>query len=140
MKRTVSNQSGFTLIELILVIAILGILAVAVAPSFTNLLTNASTTGGLGTAGAIQSGINTMYAENVAANTTPFWVTTLDSASNGACSTSNPCFGNVVQPITSGSWTRVSDTEYAYENAGVSQTHTYDPSTGTFQCTAGTCS
>lgn len=140
MKRIINNQSGFTLIELILVIAILGILAVAVAPSFTNLLTSASTTGGLGTAGAIQSGINTMYAENVASNTTPFWVATLDSASNGVCSTSNPCFSNVVQPITSGSWARVSNTQYTYDNAGVSQTYTYDSATGTFQCSSGTCS
>lgn len=137
--KKLNNQSGFTLIELILVIAILGILAVAVAPSFTNLLTSASTTGGRGTAGAIQSGINTQYAERVANNTTPFWVATLDGAANGACSTANPCFGTVAQAVTSSSWTRVSDTEYTYSNAGVDQTWTYTPATGTLTCTAGTC-
>src|SRR3989338_6222289 len=108
MKTKITNQSGFTLIELILVIAILGILAVAVAPSFTNLLTNASTTGGRGTAGAIQSGINTMYAENVAGNVTAapgssaaFWPTLLDACAGGVCTTANPCFSNVAQEITS---------------------------------------
>jgi prepilin-type N-terminal cleavage/methylation domain-containing protein len=137
--KKLNNQSGFTLIELILVIAILGILAVAVAPSFTNLLTNASTTGGRGTAGAIQSGINTAYAERVASNTTPFWVATL-SGNAGACSTTNPCFGNVVQPITSGNWTvTTAGTVFTYSNAGVSQTWTYTPATGTLTCTAGTC-
>lgn len=139
MKTKINNQAGFTLVELILVIAILGILAVAVAPSFTNLLSSASTTGGRGTGGAIQSGINTKYAENVANNTSPAWPATLDAASNAACSTSNPCFGSVVQAITSGGWTRVSDTSYTYSNAGVSQTWTYAPTTGKFSCTAGTC-
>lgn len=139
MKRTLKNEAGFTLIELILVIAILGILAVAVAPSFTNLLSSASTTGGRGTGGAIQSGINTVYSENVLNDVTPAWPATLDSASNAECSTSNPCFGGVVQEITGGGWTRSSDTEYAYSNAGVSQTWTYDTTTGKFSCTAGDC-
>lgn len=139
MKTKINNQAGFTLVELILVIAILGILAVAVAPSFTNLLSSASTTGGRGTAGAVQSGINTKYAENVANNTSPFWPATLDSSANAACSTANPCFGTVVQPITSGGWTRTSNTVYNYSNAGISQTYTYDPATGKLSCTAGTC-
>lgn len=136
MNTTIKNQKGFTLIELILVIAILGILAVAVAPSFTNIITNASTTGGQGTAAAIQSGINTYYAEQTAAGT-PGWPATLDGANNAACSTANPCFDTVVQEVTSGNWTRVSDTSYTYSNAGVSQTYTYDPADGTFVCSAG---
>lgn len=138
-KQPFLNQTGFTLIELILVIAVLGILAVAVAPNFTNLLTNASTTGGLGAAAKIQSGINTAYSENVLNNTTPFWPATLDASSNGACTVANPCFGGVVMPITGNGWSKNSDTEYVYSHAGVSQTFTYTPVDGLFICSAGDC-
>lgn len=137
--RYIKHQTGFTLIELILVIAILGILSIAVAPSFSNLLTNAATTGGAGAASKIQSAINLQYSERALNNTTPFWIATLDGAANGACTTANPCFGNAVQPITSGGWSRTNDTTYEYSNAGVNQTFTYDPVTGRFICSAGTC-
>lgn len=132
MKNTMKNESGFTLIELILVIAILGILAAAVAPSFGNLLSSAATTGGRGTAGAIQSAINTKYAEAAAAGN-PAWPTVLDSvAASGACDTTNLCFGDVAQPIVSNSWTKDSDTQYTYSEGGVTQVYTYDPLTGLF--------
>lgn len=137
--RYFNQQTGFTLIELILVIAILGILSVSVAPTFSNLLTNAATTGGQGAAGKIQSAINIQYSERAINNTTPFWIATLDGAANGACTVANPCFGNAVQPITSGGWSRLSDTGYEYSNSGITQTFTYDPATGKFTCTAGTC-
>lgn len=127
------------MIELILVIAILGILAVAVAPSFTNLLSSAATTGGLGTAGKIQSGINLQYSERALNNNPPFWVAALDASANGACSITNPCFTNVVQAITAGGWSRASNTTYTYSQGGISQTFTYTPATGLFVCTAGSC-
>lgn len=137
--KKVNNESGFTLIELILVIAILGILAVAAAPTFTNLLTNTSRTGGAGTGGAIQSGINVSYSESVAAGAAA-WPTTLDGASNAACSVSNPCFGTVIQPpIVSSAWTRTSDTVYTYSANGITQTWTYTPGTGAFVCSGADC-
>lgn len=137
--RYLQRQAGFTLVELILVIAILGILAVSVAPTFSNLLANSATTGGRGAAGKIQSAINMQYSERALNNTTPFWVAVLDAAGNGVCSTANPCFGGVVQPITSGGWSRTNATTYQYSNSGISQTFTYDPATGRFTCTGGTC-
>ena len=42
MKRTTARQQGFTLIELIVVIVILGILAVTAAPKFMNLTSDAN--------------------------------------------------------------------------------------------------
>lgn len=139
MRSKIYDSSGFTLVELILTIAILGVLAVSFAPSFTNLLSSSSQKGGRGTGGKIQSAINIKYTENVANNTTPFWPAVLDGASNAACSVSNPCFGSVLQPITSGGWSRSGDTTYVYSNAGVTQTYTYDPVDGTFECTGGSC-
>lgn len=137
MKNTINNQNGFTLVELILVVAILGLLAAAVAPSFSNLLAKSAETTGKGTAGAIQSGINTKYAENVANNVTPSWPTQLDSAANGACTSSNSCFSDVVQSLSSESWSKTGTTTYQYNAQGAIQLYSYDTVKGTFTCTSG---
>jgi prepilin-type N-terminal cleavage/methylation domain-containing protein len=50
------QQSGFTLIELIMVIVILGILAATALPKFVNVSTEARDAALLGVAGAISSG------------------------------------------------------------------------------------
>lgn len=132
------NESGFTLVELILTIAILGLLAAALTPSFGNLLASSQDTGGKGTAGAIQSAINTKYAENVANNTTPFYPTTLDTVPSGSvCEGTTPCFEGVAQPITNGQWHKSSDTVYQYVTSSVTQTYTYDTVSGLFACSAG---
>lgn len=50
------KEQGFTLIELIVVIVILGILAVTAAPKFMNLTSDANSAVVKGLAGAIRSG------------------------------------------------------------------------------------
>ena len=65
MKRML--QKGFTLIELVVVIVILGILAAVAIPQFTDLSTQARTAVGQAACGALQSQAVMYYASNRAA-------------------------------------------------------------------------
>ncbi|KPD21262.1 prepilin-type N-terminal cleavage/methylation domain-containing protein [Idiomarina abyssalis] len=56
------NQKGFTLIELIIVIVVLGILAVTAAPQFINFSGDARTSTVKGLKGAMQGATQTVYA------------------------------------------------------------------------------
>ncbi|PKQ81393.1 prepilin-type N-terminal cleavage/methylation domain-containing protein [Aeromonas sobria] len=59
------KQAGFTLIELVIVIIILGILAVTAAPKFLNLQDDANQAAALGVAAAVKSGAQLVYSRSV---------------------------------------------------------------------------
>lgn len=119
------RSKGFTLIELIMVIVILGILAVVAIPKYYDLTSDAHTAAEKGVVGGVRAGISTYYAQNRA------YPAILDSASNAACTTANPCFGTVLsQGGVTSDWTRVSDTSYT---GPTTTSYTYTPSTGSFQ-------
>jgi len=61
------KQAGFTLIELIIVIVILGILAVTAAPKFLNLQGDANSSTIKGVDGALNSAMSTVYGKSVIA-------------------------------------------------------------------------
>lgn len=121
------NRKGFTLIELILVIAILGILAVSALPRFLDLSDEAEAAARDGVVGAVRAGIAIYHADAIVNNTTPVWPATLDSNADAACAT---CFSTVLESPVSGDWSKAL---LVYTYTPTSDTFTYVPATGVFQ-------
>ena len=127
------RNKGFTLIELVLVITILGILAVAALPAFINVSTQAKQAARDGVIGSVRAGIALFRANDLVVNGPPgSYPATLDAAANGAATPTNMFFGTVLQSAVASQWNKTAADVYTFSDGTSTFTYTYVPATGAF--------
>jgi len=120
-------RAGFTLIELVIVIVLLGALTATAVPIFTNLQEEAVLASEEAVIGSVRSAISLHYAET-AVGGEPSYPVALDEAPAGsAASDANGFFARVLADPITDSWTKDSGGRYVGPSGGV---YAYDAERG----------
>lgn len=134
------SNKGFTLIELVMVIVILGILAAVAAPKFQNLSTQAKAASFLGVVGGVKSGITIWQANYLASGSPTAGVNSVLGNSDGypaKLGNAGDIFGEVLgSAANAAEWTYSAgsaDGDFAFATGGTDSTRIYTQSGGTFQ-------
>jgi len=123
-------MKGFTIIELIIIIVILGVLAVSAVPIYYDLTDDAKDSSERGVVGNVRAGIMLYYVNSAKDGGTPAYPPTLDAAANGSsASDANPFFTNALQSGVTEGWSKNDAGKYLGPAAGL---YTYTAASGTF--------
>lgn len=80
----VGNQRGFSLIELVIIIVILGILAAVAIPKYQDITAEAKEAAARGSLGGLRSGVMIFYANKAVTTGTATWPTLTELGTIGA--------------------------------------------------------
>jgi MSHA pilin protein MshA len=78
-----NNQGGFTLIELVIIIVVLGILAAVAIPKYQDITGEAKEAAGRAALGSIRSGVTIFYANQAVTTGTASWPTQIELETYG---------------------------------------------------------
>ncbi len=126
-----SNRAGFTIIEIILIVAILGLLSLTALDRFYDFSSEAEQTAEVSMVGSIRTGINLIAVDAMSDGGPAEYPSFLDAASNSAASPSNPLFTEILQSGITSQWNKLSTTSYLY--VPTNTTYTYDSTSGSFE-------
>jgi len=135
------NRKGFTLIELVLVIAILGVLAVSALPNIFNIsLTTARQNARDAVVGAVQAGLSLYGASQISTSGTESYPADMDGEADAtAAARDHPMFDVIVKGGVTRDWTKKTDACYTYTGGGATDDYSYTSATGTFIYASGGC-